>query len=214
MALYLDHIFIITESDAPIAQRLSAIGLREGNSNTHPGQGTSNRRFFLNGFTIELLYVSDPDEAANGAGSQLGILARSKDTSASPYGLVVRTTDAESTPVFPSWQYYPNYFPSDMCFYVGENSDQLMEPLCVCMPPSLPKPKDVPDHYANPDWRLTKVTIHVPVDELTATLSHFAAIEYICIQTGTSHQMTMEFNNGIAGKTEDLAPELPLIVKW
>ena len=102
MTMFLDHAFILTEPDAPEAQRLSALGLREGNSNTHPGQGTSNRRFFLDNFTIELLFVNDSDEAANGAGKRLGILTRSTDTNASPFGIVVRVKDVETIPDFPS----------------------------------------------------------------------------------------------------------------
>lgn len=214
MAIFLDHIFIISKLDAPEAKRLAGIGLVEGGSNTHPGQGTSNRRFFLDGLTIELLFVSDSIEAASGAGKRLGILNRSKDTEASPFGIVVRVTDAEATPDFPSWQYFPDYFPSHMCFYVGKNSDKLEEPLCICMPPSLPMSKSVPDQYANPDWRFTELKLQVPVSELSATLSQFASIDNVSIQTGKSHKMTLVFNDGVAEKSVDLMPELPLVVEW
>jgi len=40
--------------------------------------------------------VSDATEAATGAGNRLGILDRFKDTNASPFGLVVRSTDVET----------------------------------------------------------------------------------------------------------------------
>jgi len=214
MSMYLDHIFIITKPDAPEAERLSALGLREGNPNTHPGQGTSNRRFFLDKFTIELVFVSDATEAANGAGSRLGILNRSKDRTASPFGIVVRSKDVETAPDFPSWQYFPDYFPDDWCFYVGENSDQLEEPLCICMPLSLPKRKDVPDQYTNPDWQLTELTIHSPRTEFSKTLREFASIEKVAIEPGDAHRMTMKFNNGVAGRSKNLMPELPLVLEW
>ena len=116
MPLSLDHIFIITQPGAAVVKRLINIGFVEGSANAHPGQGTSNRRFFLDDFTIELLYVSDPEEAASGAGKELGILARYQDVTASPFGIVVRTSQAGSIPAFPSWQYFPDYFDGKMSF--------------------------------------------------------------------------------------------------
>jgi hypothetical protein len=41
----LDHVFILVEPKAEVADRLLASGFQEGPSNTHPGQGTANRRF-------------------------------------------------------------------------------------------------------------------------------------------------------------------------
>jgi hypothetical protein len=214
MALSLDHIFIITKPEASEADRLSEIGFIEGNANVHPGQGTSNRRFFLDGFTIELLYVSDAEEAANGAGQGLGILTRSRDVEANPFGIVVRVSGPEKAPVFPSWQYIPDYFDGKMCFYVGDNSDQFMEPLCICMPPSLPKPSSVPIEYANPGWELTALKIDVPIEKPSEALKHFAAMDRVQIEFGKPHKMTMKFNNGVADRVENLSPDLPLVLEW
>lgn len=214
MTLSLDHIFIITTPGAAEAERLTELGFIEGNSNIHPGQGTSNRRFFLDGFTIELLYISDIDEAANGAGQGLGILARSRDVEASPFGIVVRVSDPKTIPTFPSWQYFPDYFDGKMCFYVGDNSDQLKEPLCVCMPPTLPKSTAVPAEYANPGWQLTALELTVPIEKQSEALQHFAAMDQVRIELGKTHKITMKFNHGAAGRIESLAPGLPLVLEW
>jgi len=214
MALSLDHIFIITKPEASEAQRLLDIGFVEGNSNAHPGQGTSNRRFFLKSFTIELLYVSDAHEAAKGAGQGLGILKRSRDMEASPFGLVVRVSKDQSVPAFPSWQYVPDYFDGKMCFYVGANSEQLQEPLCICMPPSLAKNSSVAVEYANPGWTLTALDIDVPIGKPSETLRHFEAMKRVRINYGKPHKMTLTFNNGVAGREEDLSPDLPLTLQW
>lgn len=214
MSISLDHVFIITKPEAAEAERLIEIGFIEGNANVHPGQGTSNRRFFLGGFTIELLYVSDEDEAANGAGKRLGILNRSRDTESCPFGVVVRTSDNEKPPVFPAWQYIPDYFDGKMCFYVGDNSDHLKEPLCICMPPSLPKSSGVAAEYDNPGWQLTALEIEVPVKNPSEALKHFAAMDRVRIDFGRPHRMTMKFNNCTAGRMNDLSPELPLVLEW
>lgn len=46
MVFELDHLFILTGIGAYEAEHLVSFGLVEGTSNTHPGQGTTNRRFF------------------------------------------------------------------------------------------------------------------------------------------------------------------------
>lgn len=40
-----------------------AFGLTEGTSNSHPEQGTANRRFFFPNAMLELLWVHDEHEA-------------------------------------------------------------------------------------------------------------------------------------------------------
>ena len=214
MSLTLDHVFVITEPGASAAERLIDLGLEEGSANVHPGQGTANRRFFFAGFVLELLYVSDVDEARHGAGRDLNVLARHCDADASPFGLVVRVADPDTPPAFPNWRYFPDYFGGTLCFHVGENSTDLAEPLCICMPPALPRrsgPSTEPD---NPDWRLTDVEIGVPTDAPSAVLQHFAAIDGVHVALGQAHRLTLRFNDGAAGRSEDLAPELPLLVRW
>jgi hypothetical protein len=51
----IDHIYICTEKNAPAGDLLVEFGLLEGSSNTHPGQGTANRRFYFHNLMLELL---------------------------------------------------------------------------------------------------------------------------------------------------------------
>lgn len=199
---------------APGAGRLSEIGFVEGPGNVHPGQGTANRRFFTDGFTIELLYVSDVEEAATGAGRGLGILARSRDAAASPFGLVVRVAECAAVSDFPNWKYFPDYFSDDLCFHVGNNSSDLSEPLCICMPPRLPKASAAATEHANPGWRLTQLEVRVPGNAPSEVLSRFTAMDGVRVVCGRPHRMTMQFNDAVAGKAEDLAPDLPLVLHW
>jgi hypothetical protein len=50
----LDHVFVCTALDAREADLLVAFGLAEGTLNTHPGQGTANRRFYFRNALLEL----------------------------------------------------------------------------------------------------------------------------------------------------------------
>ena len=63
MAAELDHLFVCVSPGAPEAGRLIQLGLMEGPPNTHPGQGTANRRFFFANAMLELLWVADAAEA-------------------------------------------------------------------------------------------------------------------------------------------------------
>ena len=64
MGYEIDHIFVLTDTDAPSAGALLRLGLTEGPPNRHAGQGTANRRFFFDNAMLELLWVENVDEAA------------------------------------------------------------------------------------------------------------------------------------------------------
>ena len=167
MSIELDHFFILTDAYAPQADLVAALGLIEGSSNKHPGQGTSNRRFFFQNTTLEFLYVHDAAEAAGGPAKGLRFLDRSSEPSASPFGLIMRALTPrapslrESELPFEGWKYCPDYFADDQCFHMGSNSDVLEEPLCIVMPNNLPQRKTLPAPE-NADWALTELCISVP----------------------------------------------------
>jgi len=47
LSFAIDHVFVMCSPGAPEAAALIRAGLTEGSANTHPGQGTANRRFFF-----------------------------------------------------------------------------------------------------------------------------------------------------------------------
>lgn len=205
MTIELHHFFILTDPGAPQADLLSGVGLIEGARNDHPGQGTANRRFFFSNTTLELLYVRDAGEAASGRGSRYRI--------ASPFGFVVSATSGSTDMPFPGWRYCPEYFPADQCFHVGENSDLLEEPLCICMPLSLSLSKTQPEP-ANPLMTMTELRISVPVARPSPTLEAFANCERISLRLNEPHRLELVFNEERKGFYKDMAPGLPLIVRW
>ncbi len=211
MSLSLDHFFIITSPGAPQAKLLSNIGLVEGSSNDHPGQGTANRRFFLANSTIELIYLRDINEAQNGPGQQLHFAERSDNTSASPFGLVARAEQGATQMPFEGWRYYPDYFSKDWFFQIGQNSNTLEEPLCICMPLQLPRPKRQTE---NLDWYLTKISISVPTTQPSSILQHVTQCSDISLELNRPHQLELTFNNACQGKTVNLQSELPMVIHW
>lgn len=213
MVLALDHFFILTAPGAPGADLVSSIGLIEGTANHHPGQGSSNRRFFLANSCLEFLYLRDADEAENGPGKRLRFAERLTDAKASPFGLIVKQVNESIDTPFPGWQYCPDYFRADQCFQVGENSDLLQEPLCICMPANLPRPENSPPPE-NPDWFLTGLRISVPVTQASPPLASIAKCRGISLSLDEPHLLELEFNQAQAGRLQDLQPALPLIIRW
>ena len=214
MSLKLDHIFIITEPGAAVGNQLVQLGLIEGPANTHPGQGTANRRFYFNGFVLELLFVADATEARTGAGRELGIWQRSQAVTASPFGLVVRVEDPRREPTFDHWRYYPDYFNGAMCFFVGVNSSLSAEPLCICMPPALPEKPVANTAEYNNDWNLTGVELSSTAAALSPVLQHFGDIPDVSLQSGVHHHLELAFNHTASSQIADLRPDLPLTLRW
>jgi len=211
--MQLDHIFILASTDAPEADALVELGLIEGTSNSHPGQGTANRRFFFANTTLEFLYINNIAEAMNGAGKGLRFAERAIDIDGSPFGLVTRVSAESSVPTFPAWQYFPDYFPKPMCFYVGENSDNFSEPLCICMPPALPKPKNAPAPN-NSGWSLTELHLSIPGIGASAALSAFGECELVTLRFNEDHRLKLVFNNSQEDISENFMPDLPLVIEW
>jgi len=211
--LQLDHIFVLASPGAPEADALLELDLIEGESNNHPGQGTSNRRFFLANTTLEFLFIQDIAEAMNGAGKELKIVERAIDAHASPVGLVTRWFGDKPTPDYPYWKYHPEYFPDSMCFYVGQNSTNFEEPLCICMPPSLPLPTSAPTPN-NSDWLLSEVELSIPAMFASETLTRFGKCEMINIKLGEQHRLKLVFNQAQQGNSLSFKPDLPFVIEW
>jgi hypothetical protein len=136
MPVELDHVFICCAEGAPEASALLAHGFIEGPGNTHPGQGTANRRFFFSNAYLELLWVSGPAEAQSEPvrRTQLWHRWHHRVAGACPFGLVFRPSgDSEVDAPFPSWSYKPSYLPADLCIEVGSGISTC-EPLLFYLP--------------------------------------------------------------------------------
>ena len=212
MGIGLHHFFILTEPGAPQAELLTDMGLVEGTPNDHPGQGTANRRFFFSNAMLELLYVRDADEAALGPARRLRCVERASTPGASPFAIVVsRTTESYDDP-FPGWRYYPKYFSGEHYFHVGNNSDVLEEPLCICIPVMPPATANQP-LSPEPFTDVTGLHVSVPVDRPSTVLETVARCDRVTLTLGEPHHMEIVFNAAEAGQSKDLRPDLPLVIR-
>ena len=127
----IDHIYICTENKAPAGDLLTQFGLVEGSTNTHPGQGTANRRFYFHNLMLELLWVENIEEVQSERTKPMRLYQRCQSTTntISPFGIGLRpTTEKNESAPFPVWDYHPIYLPNFLKIQVADNTS-LSEPM-------------------------------------------------------------------------------------
>ncbi|NEO86573.1 MAG: VOC family protein [Spirulina sp. SIO3F2] len=212
--LELDHVFILVEPGAKVADRLLELGFQEGRGNTHPGQGTANRRFYFVNGMLELLWVRDAEEARQGPGRKLQFPERATNPNASPFGMIfVPNPDQVSQAApFPGWHYQPDYFLPPQGFHVGTNAENLMEPLCFYFPFYKP-PASQSQPQRNPH-KISVVSIATPSTDTTGVLGLAAQSDRLSIQFASAHGMEITLDQHRLGRTADFRPEMPLVLHW
>jgi hypothetical protein len=136
MPLEVDHAFIACAHEAPEADALLRLGFVEGSRNTHPGQGTANRRFYFENFMLELMWVADAAEAQSAQTRRTRLWDRwsQRESGASPFGIVFRACgDLDSAAPFPAWDYHPSYLPAGLSIQIAEGTP-LHEPGLFYLP--------------------------------------------------------------------------------
>ena len=187
----------------------------EGPGNTHPGQGTANRRFFFENFMLELVWVSDPAEAQNDRTRRTRLWERvgRRDSEVSPFGIIFRPSGAQPSPApFPTWDYAPVYLPPGLTMLVAEGTT-LREPELFYLPFLKRAQRGSDVRHALPIRRICGLSVGVHgCGALSATAR--SAEQHGLISYFESPQPVLEICfAGAAGLSFDVRPELPLIFR-
>jgi hypothetical protein len=224
MAVELDHVFICTNRLAPEAALLVEFGLSEGASNTHPGQGTANRRFFFENAFLEFLWVDDPPDAQSDLVARTGLWERwsRRESEASPFGVGLRFNAAAGEPLpFASWDYRPPYLPAPLAIQMAEHADVFATPLLFALgfgrrPDGYPPERRQRLDHSCGVRQMTHVRIRVPqLDPVIA--ADWLAVSQCCPMIEVVegwHLMEIEFDHQRREKQHDLRPDLPLVFRW
>lgn len=217
----LDHIFVLCPAGAEsAAQALRRVGLKEGSRNDHDGQGTACRRFFFENAYVELLWVSNSDQAQSELTRRTRLWERWSRVprGACPFGIVLRagrTPDAAACP-FASWVYRPRYLPSNLCIDIAEGTP-LEEPEFLYLGFQRDRARQgvEPTDHAIPARTITRVDVALPaLHSRSATaraletkgLLNFVSADHYCV--------TLTLDSAASGNTADLRPDAPLILQW
>jgi len=219
MTYALDHVFVCCAEGAPEAARLTHLGLAEGSSNTHPGQGTASRRFFFENAYLELFWVTDAREAQTGPAARTRLWARwsARGAEASPFAVILRPGEAEDAPPpFPSWAYHPSYLPPPLAIHVAEGTP-LSEPAFFYLgfARGAGQMQPQPRAHGLGVRTMSAVEIGRPGPAAPSAAAQFVqAAGLVQFVESKRHVMTVTFDGGRAGGRADLQPDLPLILRW
>jgi hypothetical protein len=227
MPFELDHFFICANLHAPEAAQLDALGLTNGPSAIHRGQGTANRCFVFNNAYLELIWVHDEAEASSPLTEQIRLFERwkSRAGAACPFGICLRPSRSSSIAPertgdrpFAGWDYVPQYVSASQPIYVGNNCENLAEPMLFFIesatrPDSWPRQATLQHHLGIRE--VTRLRWSRPADTaLSPTLQAVVDAGYLDIEVGNAHTLTISFDHEATGQSAGLAPDLPISLKW
>ncbi len=217
-----DHLFVWVDEGAPEANSLVSFGLTEGPPNTHPGQGTANRRFFFRNLFLDLVWVSDPAEVQSELVQPTQLWSRwsQREAGASPFGVCFRPRNSASIAApFPAWEYRPPYLPSDWAILIGEDIP-LAEPLWFCI--GFGQRPDAGERLNHQFLNHSTGFQEVTKIRLTGSLAdNPSPTATAALQTGavtfspeSEALLEMAFDGNTQGNSKDFRPTLPLIFRW
>lgn len=216
MPLQLDHVFICVAPGAPEADALLRLGLREGSSNTHPGQGTANRRFFFRNAYLELLWVADEREACSEKSKPTRLWQRwsARASGACPFALIFRPDARGAVAPFDTWSYRPDYLPSGLAIEFAQGMP-IEEPEFAYLPFALRAgaPASEPTAHDVAIDEIAEVVIGLPsAAALSAAARAAQAAGLVTFRATAEHVVELRFNAQRA-VSFDLRPTLPLIFR-
>jgi hypothetical protein len=211
----LDHVFVCCDAGAPEADFLARRGLLEGSGNTHPGQGTANRRFFFANAYLELMWVCDSVEAQSPEvlPTQLWERWNGRSSGACPFGIVFRPGAGSSGQApFLTWSYRPAYLPSGCSIEVGRGL-ALSEPQLFY----LPFARNRDGREAQPRMHpagincITDISVSIPHEhQASSALERAIDADLLTVRRGAAYVLELGYD-GDQGAPLDLRPNLPLL---
>jgi hypothetical protein len=207
----IDHFMFFCGSGAPEASALLERGFHEGPANSHPGQGTANRRFFFPNAYLELVWVENPVEAQSEAARPTRMWERWQQRHrACPLGLVCGPRQRAVNEIS-SWTYTPKYFPPGFTIDVANGIPE-NEPLLFHLPFARPALVEniEPAEGSAAVGSIVGATIHLPgTATLSPALNALVAAGVVTVEPSREYLFDIYH---VGGSTEfiDLRPELPL----
>ena len=227
--LELDHVFVWVTKGAPEAQALQQAGLQlQPDTHPHTGQGTASKIFIFENVYLELIWIEDEQAATkNAARSGIDMLRRSrwKQTGASPFGVGLHRKSAESGELpFPVRLYWAEWMKPDTTIEFAQTVSNATEPMYFVLPDyiSIGSPavqarlketvKSSPHQLGVS--RLTDLRIITTSNRLTSTSEMLTRGGVVKVERGSAPLAQLTFDGGRQGKSVDLRPGLPLVLKY
>lgn len=200
----IDHIFIFSKNFGKEADELVECGFTEGSSRTHPGQGTTNRKFYFENFFLEVLWVIDETDIRSELTSKTKLWERSQfdKNDFSPFGLCLVNSKLTNKLFERSEIYQPNYFPEGMSIDLITNEKNPNLPWTFRLPyRNEKKAHNEPTNHKNGIRKLTQSEFEIPLNKEEIEFNtFFKTSENIDFKDGRRNHLTLEFDNFIQKK--------------
>ena len=217
--LEFDHLVIFTAVDAPEAKTLESIGLQGfGGVTRHGDLGSASTSFFFSNLVyLELLWIHDEEAARrNFEPLTMNAIPRMhwRESGASPINLMLRRREPGATdPPFPAHQLQmPNGA------FVAFNGEALAEPCYGLIPEEMSfrgfraNIQDLPHPLGVKN--LTGVAVTVVGGELSPIAQLLSQNGIVSFESGSSPLATLTFDGGAQGKSVEVRPTLPLVLRY
>lgn len=197
--MQIDHLFIFSNQQGIEADALVEFGLTEGSSRTHPGQGTTNRKFYFDNFFLEVLWVIDEEEIKSNLTRKTKLWERSNfhQNGYSPFGLCLVNNYSSDALFANSMPYQPTYFPEGMVIEMITNENHPQWPSTFRLPfKGAQKLHHEPTQHANGINSLTKAVFEIN-SELNneAFSSHFNHTNNVTFSASERMHLTLIFDH-------------------
>jgi glyoxalase-like protein len=227
--LEVDHVWITVSQHAPERELLEDSGFSVSPVvNNHLGQGTSSVTVEFQNAYLELIWVEPTTPVAPGAERALEkFKSRSqwRSTGWCPIGIGFRRTSADFKFPFSTWAVSPEWLPKGSAIEILTARDDTKSPSLFVTPQELAvNPKNDAAHARGPAMsfihklgvkRVTGVRLVNPADyKPVESLEYLRNAGLIGVTTGKEWTVELTFDGGKKGKSKDLRPKLPLIVKY
>lgn len=212
----IDHIFIFTDDNGKIADKLVEFGLSEGSNRVHKGQGTTNRKFYFENFFLELVWVHNEDEIKSELVKPIRLWQRAeyKRNEFSPYGLGFENSEDTNRIFENSFKYQPHYFPKDMAIEFLDNENQPHLPWTFRLPFKGQKNNEAePKNHKTGIKKLTKAIFKYKGAQADKYLENFKDDPTIEFTVSTDYGLTLIFDNKEQGK-RGVFEDLKLIIEY
>lgn len=220
MTLEIDHLFIITDPDAPEADCLARAGFTEGSPNHHTAQGTACRRFFFVNAMLEFIWIRDARESLSGVALRTGLMSRAlgRSNGGSPFGICFRSSTGSEPPPFATWQYSPAYLPKDGPPYEISVRSEIVDDPFLFYRPYAERPDRYPPERAEPTAHgcgakaLTQTHLLCPTAS-SPELRALSSVPGFTVEQAPKHHLHLTLDNGRHGRCVRF-PSLPLSIEY
>jgi hypothetical protein len=223
--LALDHVWVMVSPEAPERSALKRAGFEVSpDVSRHAGLGTASASVEFENAYLELMWLDPavtvaPELQRAAEKYRQRMLWRSSGWC--PIGVGLRRTTATDRPLpFPTWSWTAEWMPKGTQMEMLTPRDDTRSPALFIEPRELSDPREQAAraskfHHPNGCRRMTSVRLVSPRSyEPIPVLAYLEEQHVVAVTPGDGWLLEVTFDDGARGKSDTLAPDLPIVVRY